>query len=168
MARYLLIIISGLFLLSFITIAILWARSHYDADFVTIGVPQTSSTNCVTCGFVSNEGLCRVGWQNGNLVMSNGFQYRHIQPFTWRDRTTFWRRLGFSYDSAKNYQLMGRHCDYVSLTFPYCAVLTVIVGMPIIYVLLSFRRYKLVAPIPMHRVKKSAEGKQGRTKPKLC
>jgi hypothetical protein len=123
---------------------VLWSRSYSGADSVTIGVPQTPATDCVTWGFVSNRGLVRLGWQNGDLVCSEGFEYRRYPGFAWTGLITRLQRQGFSFDEATNYEQAGRHGDYVTVVVPWWTVIIVTAILPLSWLVLFIRRRRAI------------------------
>jgi hypothetical protein len=127
-------------LLLFAASAVLWARSYGGADYVTIGVPQKLSIDCVTWGLLSNHGLLRLGWQNGDLVYSDGFQFRRVPEFAWTGMITPLQRQGFSLDGARNYQQAGRHCDYLTVVVPWWTVVVATAILPLAWLILVIRR----------------------------
>jgi hypothetical protein len=123
MRRRLFIFASTVSLLLCVATVVLWVRSYWVNDYVTWGTLRQSPQNCEIWGLVSNRGLCRVGWQDGNYVITKGFHYERMPIFTWGDRTTLLHRIGFSYVAIDNMQLSGGfHCDYRALLFPYWAL----------------------------------------------
>jgi hypothetical protein len=109
---------AGLVLL-FLCSCVLWIRSYRANDFVFYGAARPAPRVCEQWGVVSNRGICRIGWQQGDLVVTTGWNYTRGQTFPWADRSTFWKRAGFNYEAKNNFQFMGKHCDYRIVAFPY-------------------------------------------------
>ena len=108
-----------LFALLLLASSVLWVRSYWVNDYLVYGMARPAPKVCAQWGVVSNRGVCRVGWQQGDLVMGTGWSYTRNATFAWADRSTFWKRAGFNYEAKNNFQFFGRFCDFRIVSIPY-------------------------------------------------
>jgi hypothetical protein len=97
----------------------LWVRSYWVNDFAFYGAARPAPKVCEQWGVVSNRGICRLGWQAGDLQVITGWNYNRGETFAWANLTSFWKRAGFNYEAKDNFQFAGKHCDYRIVAIPY-------------------------------------------------
>ena len=105
-----------------IATALIWIRSYFVHDQVTLGVGSAQGV-CDQYGVESNRGSCQFTWWHGNLVVSHGLMFVRSLPFDWKDQPTFMHRIGFRYLAFDNVRIQARSGNYRALFLPYWAVL---------------------------------------------
>lgn len=127
-------------------LVVLWVRSYRVNDYATYGVLRRSPQTCEVWGWVSNRGLCRIGWQDGDLVVLSGFQYKRLAPFQWNGQTTLLQRLGFQYAAVDDMRVGDRRCDYRVLLFPYWFLAAITAALPLARGVAAIRRRAVRKP----------------------
>lgn len=124
----------------FVCACALWARSYWVAEFLNVQHPLQTSRVCEVWGVTSNRGILRVGWQDGNLVVGRGVEYKRLPTFQWGGQTTFWQRLGFAYDARENVIVPPHFYGYWAACVPHWAVASPLALMPAAWLALRLRR----------------------------
>ena len=122
------IVYKGLALASAVVCAatcLLWSRSYRTCDSVTYGLPPDKPRIYACWVALSNRGVLRVGWQEGDFPVGVGFNHDAFRAFAWRDVKTIPQKLGFRYASANNYRIGKFWCDFRVLNFPHWALAAV-------------------------------------------
>ena len=101
---------------------LLWSRSYRKCDSISYGLPPDRPQLFAYWMAVSNRGILRVGWQEGNSPVGVGFHHDIFPAFRWTDIKTPLQKLGFRYASADNYRIGKFWCNFRVLNFPHWAL----------------------------------------------
>jgi hypothetical protein len=126
----------------FVLVIAAWVRSYRVYDQIVYAFGRPVDMTCTMYALTSSSGRCRFGWQDGNVVLADGFGHGSGPAFHWTGPPSFWNQIGFGWGSGENLWAQGKHYSYESLLIPYWALAAVFAVVPIWQIALARRRKK--------------------------